>query len=65
MAGVELSVMARQCLGERRIPEAETLEREVEAWAKERNRLGRSADWRFTTADARTKLRKLYPSFEL
>ena len=65
MVEVELSVLARQCLGKRRIPDAETLEREVEAWAEERrNRLGTSVDWRFTTPDARTKLRKLYPSIE-
>jgi hypothetical protein len=64
MVEIELSVLARQCLGKRRIPDAETLEREVEAWAKERNRLGTSVDWRFTTPDARTKLRKLYPSIE-
>lgn len=61
---VELSVLARQCLGKRRIPDAETLEREVRAWAKERNGKGTSVDWRFTTPDARTKLRKLYPSIE-
>jgi hypothetical protein len=36
----------------------------VEAWAEERNRLGASVDWRFTTSDARTKLRKLYPSVD-
>jgi hypothetical protein len=64
MVEVELSVLARQCLGERRIADAEALEREVEAWAEERNRLGTSVDWRFTTPDARTKLRKLYPSIE-
>jgi hypothetical protein len=65
MVEVELSVLARQCLGKRRIADAETLEREAEAWAEERNRLGASVDWRFTTPDARTKLRKLYPSIEL
>ena len=64
MVEVELSVLARQSLGKRRIPDAETLEREVEAWAEERNRLGKSVDWRFTTDDARQKLRKLYPSIE-
>ncbi len=63
MVEVELSVLVRQCL-RRRIPEAEVLRREAQAWERERNRLGTSADWRFTTDDARTKLRKLYPSIE-
>ena len=61
MVEVELSMLAHQCLGKRRIPDAETLEREAEAWAEERNRLGTSVDWRFTTPDACTKL---YPSIE-
>jgi DDE superfamily endonuclease len=64
MAEVEISVLVRQCLGGRRIPEAEILGREARAWCEERNRLGASVDWRFTTADARTKLRRLYPSIE-
>ena len=64
MVEVELSVLARQCLGKRRIPDAETLAREAGAWTEERNRLGASVNWRFTTPDARTKLRKLYPSIE-
>ncbi len=63
MVEVELSVLVRQCL-RRRIPEAETLGREAQAWCEERNRAGASVDWRFTTDDARTKLRKLYPSIE-
>ncbi len=64
MVEIELSVLVRQCLGRRRLPDIETLRREVEAWCKERNRLGVSVDWRFTTDDARTKLRKLYPSID-
>ena len=64
MVEVELSVLVRQCLGKRRLPDIETLRREVSAWEKERNRLGASVDWRFTTSDARTKLRKLYPSVD-
>jgi hypothetical protein len=64
MAEIEISVLVRQCLGGRRIPEAEILRREARAWCEERNRLGASVDWRFTTADARTKLRRLYPSIE-
>ena len=64
MVEVELSVLVRQCLGKRRLSDIETLRHEVEAWAEERNRLGASVDWRFTTSDARTKLRKLYPSVD-
>src|SRR5215210_1868953 len=63
MVEIELSVLVRQCL-KRRLPDIETLQREVEAWAAERNRLGASVDWRFTAEDARTKLRELYPSIE-
>ena len=61
MAEIELSVLGRQCL-KRRIPDTKTLRREVKAWQKERNQLGASVDWRFSTEDARIKLRSLYPS---
>jgi hypothetical protein len=61
MVEIELSVLVRQCL-KRRLPDVETLSREVAAWEAERNWLGASVDWRFTTADARIKLRSLYPS---
>ena len=64
MAEIEISVLVRQCLGGRRIPDAETLRREALAWSEVRNRAGASVEWRFTSADARTKLRKLYPSIE-
>jgi DDE superfamily endonuclease len=64
MAEVEISVLVRQCLGKRRVPDAETLGREARAWYEARNRQRASVDWRFTTADARTKLRRLYPSIE-
>ncbi len=60
MAEVELSVLSRQCL-DRRIPDAATLAAEVAAWQAGRNAAGAKADWQFTTADARTKLRRLYP----
>jgi hypothetical protein len=63
MVEIELSVLVRQCL-KRRIPDIETLRCEAQAWCEERNRLGTSVDWRFTTADARIKLRKLYPSID-
>ena len=63
MVEIELSVLVRQCL-KRRLPDMETLEREARGWYEERNRLGASVDWRFTTEDARIKLRKLYPSID-
>ena len=61
MAEIELSVLARQCL-DRRIADADTLARELAAWAAQRNARPTPIDWRFTTADARIKLRHLYPS---
>lgn len=64
MAEIELSVLARQCL-DRRIPELETLCREVAAWEAGRNAAMVKVDWQFTTADARVKLKRLYPTIEL
>lgn len=64
MAELELSVLARQCLN-RRIPDRETLAREVAAWEARRNAAGVKADWQFTTADARVKLKKLYPTIQV
>ena len=61
MAEMELSVLSRQCLS-RRIPDQETLKREVEAWVKNRNSKKSKVDWRFTTSDARIKLKRLYPT---
>ena len=63
MAEIEIGVMARQCL-DRRIPEQNVLRGEVAAWERERNRDGIRVDWRFTTADARIKLKSLYPSIQ-
>jgi hypothetical protein len=63
VAEIELSVLARQCLG-RRIESAEELRREVGAWEEERNERGVRVKWRFTAADARIKLHRLYPSLE-
>jgi hypothetical protein len=60
VAEVELSALARQCL-DRRIATAEELAAEVAAWEAERNASGGRVEWRFTTADARTRLRHLYP----
>ena len=60
MAEIELSVLSRQCLS-RRIGDSQTLSREVAAWEQQRNTAGAKIDWQFTTADARIKLRRLYP----
>lgn len=64
MAEMELSVVARQCL-DRRIPDLETLQCEVAAWVKTRNKAVVKVDWQFTTAKARIKLKKLYPTIQL
>ena len=58
---IELAVLTSQCL-DRRIPDHKTLIREVGAWVKHRNLRHAKADWRFTTDDARIKLKHLYPA---
>ena len=63
MAEIELAVLANQCL-DRRLADRATLEREVAAWRAIRNATGRGVDWRFTTEDARIKLKHLYPSIQ-
>jgi hypothetical protein len=63
IAEIELSTMAGQCL-DRRIPDRKMLEHEVAAWEAERNALGGPVNWRFTTEDARVKLKRLYPSID-
>jgi hypothetical protein len=60
MAETELSVLSRQCL-DRRIGTVHFLEREVSAWNRARNVSATTVDWQFTTADARIKLKRLYP----
>ncbi len=61
MAEIELSVLQRQCL-DRRLADRPTIEREVAAWTATRNAATRTIDWRFTTADARITLKRLYPA---
>jgi hypothetical protein len=63
MAEIELSALQRQCL-DRRMGDRATLEREVAAWVGTRNGAAASIDWRFTTADARIKLKRLYPAVD-
>jgi hypothetical protein len=60
MAEIQLSVLTSQCL-DRRLADRAGLEREVAAWQAERNAAARGIDWRFTTQDARIKLKHLYP----
>ncbi len=64
MAEIELGALVRQCLN-RRIPDEDTLNHEAQAWAKQRNDLVVKVDWRFTTANARIKLKHLYPKIQL
>jgi hypothetical protein len=59
MAEIELSVLVGQCL-ERRIAKIEIMRNEVEAWETERNSKEADITWRFTTEDARVRLRRLY-----
>jgi hypothetical protein len=61
VAESELAVLSRQCLN-RRIGSAEELRREIEAWVDDRNHREVELKWQFTTADARVKLHRLYPS---
>ncbi len=63
MAESELSVLSGQCL-DRRIPNKQTLTEEIAAWEDSRNKKHVKADWQFTTADARVKLKRLYPAME-
>ena len=61
IAECEFSVLARQCLS-RRLPDIDTVKQEVSAWCTTRNQSGGTVNWRFTTADARIKLKQLYPT---
>lgn len=63
MAEIELHVLAEQCLN-RRLSDRATVEREVAAWEARRNATQQPIDWRFTTADARIKLKHLYPAID-
>ena len=63
MAEIELGILGRQCLS-RRIEDIDTLRKEAKAWEKNRNNAEAKVNWQFTTADARIKLRRLYPSIE-
>lgn len=64
VAELELGVLGRQCL-DRRMGEAAFVQQESAAWALDRNRHQTGVDWRFTTADARIKLKHLYPQIQM
>ena len=61
MAEIELRILPHQCL-DRRIPDADTLTRDIAAWEHQRNGEQATIDWRFSVSDARKKLKRLYPS---
>jgi hypothetical protein len=63
VAEIEQSVLARQALG-RRVPDRKSMNKLTTAWAQRRNRAEGTVDWRFTTADARIKLKRLYPNID-
>ena len=60
IAEIELNVLSRQCLSQM-IPDKQTLTKEIAAWETDRNTSQTGADWQFTTKNARTKLKRLYP----
>lgn len=62
MAEIEINVMVRQCLN-RRIADIETVRSEVSAWQSSRDQIKATINWQFTTETARTKLKRLYPTF--
>ncbi len=64
IAEIEMSVLSNQCLKER-IPDIEFLKEQVSAWANDRNNKSKAVNWQFTTNDARIKLKKLYPDYEV
>ncbi len=64
MAEIELNVLIGQCLN-RRIAEIETMHSEVKLWESARNEAQAGVNWQFTTEDARIKLKRLYPTFDI
>lgn len=59
-----MSVLSNQCLKDR-IPDIESLKEQVFAWTNDRNNNSKAVNWQFTTDDARIKLKKLYPDYEV
>lgn len=65
IAEIELSALGRQCIANSRIPDLPTLRALLVPWASARNKLQKGVDWQFTTDDARTKLKHLYPVIKI
>ena len=65
VAEIELSALTTQCLAKRRIPSIEELNEELFAWHNNRNASQKGVNWQFTTDDARTKLKHLYPNVKI
>jgi hypothetical protein len=63
IAKIKLGVLSHQCM-DRRIDQREKLQQECSAWDRQRNQRQKGVDWRFTTADARIKLKRLYPQIK-
>jgi len=63
MAEIELGILGRQCLSQR-IDNIDDLRRQIQAWQKNRDQAAVKVNWQFTTENARTKLRRLYPSMD-
>lgn len=63
IAEIGINILTKMCL-DRRIPGMDMLTREMAAWEKDYNAMGRKINWQFTTADARIKLSHLYPTFD-
>ena len=61
IAEIELSSLARQCIGKNRIPNLKTLKNLLQPWCTDRNKNQKGVSWHFTTDDARIKLKRLYP----
>jgi len=64
MAEIELNVLIKECL-DRRIDKFKDISAEVDAWQKRRNNRNSRIDWRFTSQDARTKVKRLYPTCDV
>ena len=65
IAEIELSALATQCLGTRRVSSIDALNNELTAWYSVRNAAQRGVDWQFTTENARLKLKHLYPTVKI
>ncbi len=65
IAEIELSALGRQCIANNRISDLSTLRALLVPWTSARNAVQKSVDWHFTTDDARTKLKHLYPVIKI